>query len=81
MYLPEYHNFEHLAIVPWPHRPLHYQEDWINNITELESWLTKYTGPHWVEWAYSTCQAQEYWQACVAFRQSRNKTLFLLQWG
>lgn len=80
MYLPEWHDFKHLAIVPWPRRPLYYQEDWITNIQELEHWLNRYTGPHWVEWAYATTQEQESWQACVAFRQARNKTLFLLRW-
>jgi len=81
IYLPEYHDFNHLALVPWPRDPLYTQDDWVYAIETIESWLEQYTGPHWVEWAFATTQEQEYWQACIAFRRERNKTLFLLTWS
>jgi hypothetical protein len=81
IYLPEYHQFEYIALVPWPQQPALIQTDWVDTINTVEQWLEQYTGPHWVEWAFGTCQQQEYWQACVAFRRERNKTLFLLAWA
>lgn len=81
IYLPEYHTFEHSAIVPWPVDPRHYQKDWIDSIDMIESWLEQYVGDHWVKWAYSTAVEQEYWQACIAFKQARDCTLFLLTWS
>lgn len=80
-YLPEYHEFEFVARVPWPKIMTNWQEDWINSIDTLESWLNQYAGPHWVEWAYSQQQNQNYWEACVAFKRDRNRTLFLLTWS
>jgi hypothetical protein len=80
-YLPEYHSFSHIAQVPWPVDPRHYQRDWIVAIDILETWLEQRVGPHLTEWAFSSQQDQEYWQACIAFRQERMKTLFLLAWG
>ena len=80
-YLPEYHEFEFLAIAPWPVDPRHTQQDWVDSINLLEGWLERYAGPHLVEWAFSQHQQQQYWEACIAFRRERNKTLFLLQWA
>jgi DMSO/TMAO reductase YedYZ molybdopterin-dependent catalytic subunit len=40
-----------------------------------------WVGDHWVKWAYSTALEQEYWQACIAFKQARDCTLFLLTWS
>ena len=80
-YLPEYHEFEHLAIVPWPVDPRHNQIDWVEAIDTIEAWLLKYTGPQWATWAYSSRQEQEYWEACIAFKQERSKTLFLIAWS
>ncbi len=77
-YLPEQHDFKYVARVPWPKIYTNWQEDWISSIETLEQWLTEYTGPHWVEWAYSQMANQDYWEACVAFKQDRNRTLFLL---
>jgi hypothetical protein len=80
-YLPEYHDFEHLAVVRWPHIPRHGQGDWIDSILVIEDWCNQFIGPHHSEWAYGQQQDLEYWQACVAFRQARSKTLFLLKWS
>ena len=80
-YLPEYHEFEYIALAPWPVNPRHYQRDWIDAIDILEAWLEQYTGPHLVEWAFSSQQDQNYWEACIGFRKERNRTLFLLQWA
>lgn len=80
-YLPEYHDFEFTAVVPWPWVPISNQADWIDSLFTLEEWLNTRVGPHWAEWAYSQQPGLEYWQACVAFRQERMKTLFLLTWA
>ena len=81
MFLPEYHDFDYIALAPWPVDLGHRQIDWVNAIDTLEDWLQKYTGPHLVEWAFGTCREQHYWEACIAFRRERNKTLFLLTWA
>jgi hypothetical protein len=81
IYLPDYHFFEYKAIVPWPKYPFLYQQDWIDAIDTIESWLNHYCGSHWVNWAYATDQEQQYWEACIAFRRARDRTLFLLTWS
>lgn len=80
-YLPDYHDFKHQAVVPWPWRIQTGQQDWIDSIFTLEDWLNKHVGAHYSEWAYSQQQDLEYWQACIAFKRERNKTLFLLAWA
>ena len=80
-YLPEYHDFEHIAQVPWPRICTDYQQDWVNAITTLELWLNSRCGQHYKNWAYSTHQDHNYWEACVAFRWAKHKTLFLLTWA
>lgn len=80
-YLPEYHDFNYVASVPWPHISTSEQYDWINAIDTLEQWLAKTIGPHYSEWAWARQGDLEYWQACVAFKRERNKTLFLLAWS
>jgi hypothetical protein len=80
-YLPEYHNFNYVGIAPWPHIHSNYQHDWVDAINTLEDWLNHRVGEHYKEWAYSTQQDQEYWQACVAFKREKYKTLFLLTWS
>ena len=80
MFLPEYHEFEHIAIAPWPVNLSSHQIDWVNAIETVEEWLHKYTGPQWQEWAFATSQEQQYWEACIAFRREKYKTLFLLTW-
>jgi hypothetical protein len=79
-YLPELHDFEHLAVVPWPWTSID-QRDWIDSLFTLEDWLNRRVGPHYSAWAYSTHPDLEYTQACVAFKESRYKTLFLLTWA
>lgn len=79
-YLPEYHNFEHIAQAPWPHIYHNWQQDWVDAIATLEEWLNQYVGGHYSHWAYAQQQNQEYWHACIAFRLARDKTLFLLKW-
>ena len=79
-YLSEQHEFSYIATVPWPSLAIG-QQDWINSMTQLEQWLDHYIGQHAVEWAYSRQRDLEYWQASIAFRQERSKTLFLLMWS
>jgi len=81
MFLPEYHEFEYIAVAPWPVDLANPQIDWVTAIDTVEEWLRKYTGPQWQEWAFATQQDQEYWEACVAFRQAKYQTLFLLTWA
>ena len=81
IYLPEYHCFEHVATVPWPIKSPIIQVDWVEAVETIESWLETYTGPHLVEWAFTTTQEQNYWEACIAFKRERNATLFLLTWA
>lgn len=78
-YLPEYHNFEYIARAPWPNYDS--QLDWVENIDVLESWLNQYVGQHYQRWAWATEQNQRSWEACVAFRWAKHKTLFLLTWA
>jgi hypothetical protein len=80
-YLPESHSFEHFATAPWPHIHRNWQSDWVDSVDHLESWLNRYVGPHWASWAYAQQQNQEYWQACIAFKWAKHKTLFLLTWS
>jgi hypothetical protein len=80
-YLPEYHEFDHIAIAPWPVASSIIQIDWVDAVDTIERWLEQYTGPHLKEWAFTTHQEQNYWEACIAFKRERNKTLFLLQWA
>jgi hypothetical protein len=81
-YLPELHAFEHVAIAPWPTvLNCHDQLDWINAVDCMETWLNRYVGSHYSCWAYHNGTSIDYWQACVAFKWARHKTLFLLQWA
>lgn len=80
-YLPEYHSFEHIAVAPWPRVEDTLQLDWVDSMTMLEQWLDRYVGPHYAAWAYAQQQNLEYWQACIAFKQAKHKTLFLLTWN
>ncbi len=74
-------NFEHIAKVPWPVIIANDQLDWVQAVDTMEQWLIRYIGKPDSEWMYSTGTSHDYWQACVAFRQARDKTLFLLQWS
>jgi hypothetical protein len=80
-YLPELHNFSHIATVPWPHIHTDWQQDWVNAIDTLEVWLNYHIGGHYSHWAYAQQHDQEYWHACVAFREAKYKTLFILAWS
>ena len=79
-YLAEHHDFAYIAQAPWP-RHDELQLDWVDTMEELEVWLNQYVGAQGVEWAYSQQQDHDYWRSCIAFRQAKNKTLFLLQWS
>lgn len=77
-YVPD--DFEHLAVVPWPWTTCN-QQDWIDSLFTLEDWLNARVGPHYTAWTYSNYPNLEYTQACVAFKYSKHKTLFLLTWA
>jgi len=79
-YLPENHNFLYTATVPWPWVNLN-QQDWIDSLFTLEDWLNQRVGAHYAYWAYGQQPNLEYWQACIAFKRERDKTLFLLTWS
>lgn len=78
-YLPELHNFNYIARAPWPKPQA--QIDWIDQINLLETWLDSRVGPHYARWAWATEQDQQTWEACVAFKWAKHKTLFLLTWS
>lgn len=81
-YLPELHDFEYIAQAPWPTILTEYEQlDWVSAVDCMEAWLNRYVGSHYAEWAYHNGTSVDYWQACIAFRQARNKTLFLLTWA
>lgn len=73
--------FPYIAVAPWPVDPRHYQQDWVDSVAELESWLEQYVGSHYSRWVYATRQDQEYWQACIAFCRAPDRTLFVLKWA
>lgn len=73
--------FNHIAVCDWPVDPRHYQQDWIESVDILESWLEQYIGHHYSDWVYATRTNQQYWQACVGFSRPQHKSIFLLRWG
>jgi hypothetical protein len=56
-------------------------DELLDDAGALEAWLNRYCGSHYSEWAYHNGTSVDYWQACIAFRRERNKTLFLLTWA
>jgi hypothetical protein len=80
-YLPEYHDFEHVATAPLPIIINDGQWDWVNSTDCMEQWLCRYVGNHHSTWAYHTGTNLDYRQVCVAFKWAKHKTLFLLQWS
>lgn len=70
-------NLPYQAYAPWPKGGN--QVDWVERIQELEDWLDQYVGAYTVEWEFA--QSQHSGLACLAFRQERSKTLFLLCWS
>lgn len=79
-YLPDTHSFEHIAVAHWPTIIVADQWDWVSSVDTMESWLNRYIGSHYSAWAYHNGTSINYWQACIAFREARYKTLFLLTW-
>jgi hypothetical protein len=81
-YLPELHAFEYIAQASWPTMlNEHDQLDWVSAVECMEVWLNRFCGSHYSEWAYHNGTSVDYWQACIAFRRERNRTLFLLTWA
>jgi hypothetical protein len=78
-YLPELHNFNYIALAPWPQPTV--QIDWVDQIALLENWLDTRVGPHHTQWAWATVSEQTTREACVAFKWAKHKTLFLLTWS
>jgi hypothetical protein len=80
-YLPDIHDFEHVATAHWPVILRDEQLDWISSVDCMEAWLNRYVGSHYSAWAYHNGTSIDYWLACIAFKQPKHKTLFLLQWA
>jgi hypothetical protein len=79
-FLPEYHDFEFIASVPWANVfDLNLQTDWVHTVSILEKWLNNRVGSHWDFWAWHT--SETHYHASVAFRLDTHRTLFLLKWG
>ena len=79
-YLPELHAFEHVATAHWPLIIRDDHLDWISSVDCMELWLNRFIGSHYSHWAYHNGTSIDYWQACIAFKYAKHKTLFLLQW-
>lgn len=77
-YLPDFHNFEYIASVPWPGLSSD-QIDWVAGVVTVEDWLEHYTGPKYSRWAWN--RPIEHYQVSVAFKYDKHRTLFLLQWA
>lgn len=63
------------ATVKWPKTQP--QIDWIDRVTILENWLTTFIGVEHLDWGWVNHTID----ATVAFKNERNKTLFLLTWS
>ena len=74
-YLPEIHDFEYTAVVPWP-TLTQQQQDWIAQVTHMTNWLNSSIGPHWVRWAWDQGDG-----CSVAFQRDPDRTLFVLRWS
>lgn len=77
-YVPILHNFEYTAEIAWPGRAYE-QLDWIMGISDIESWLVKYTGPKYERWAWN--MATESYQVSVAFKYDKHRMLFVLNYS
>lgn len=80
-YLPDMHPFTHIAVAHWPTIIVNGQWDWVSAVDEMESWLNQHIGGHYSHWAYHNGTSIDYWQACIAFKLPKYKTLFLLAWA
>jgi hypothetical protein len=80
-YLPELHDFEHVATAHWPIVLCDDQLDWVQSVDTMEAWLNRFVGHHYSYWAYHNGTSMDYWLACIAFKRARDKTLFLLTWS
>ncbi len=78
-YLPESHDFEYIALAPWPQ--LDNQHDWVQGFVTLETWLEQYIGGHYQRWAWATTNSHNSSEACVAFKYDKHRCLFLLTWA
>jgi hypothetical protein len=80
-YLPEYHCFQYRAWAPWPVLS-DQQQDWIDAVDTVESWLETSVGPHYELWAWDRVDlAVQGHFLGVAFARDPHRTLFLLRWG
>ena len=77
-YFPDQHNFEYTANISWPSHVTE-QLDWIVGITEVESWLLKYTGAKYQTWAWNL--AVNCYDISVAFKYDKHRMLFLLNYS
>ena len=75
-YLPDYHDFQYWASVPWPDASA--QTDWIDRIDILESWLRLHVGSRYSHWAW---RDGPQFSANLAFRWDRDRCLFVLRWA
>jgi hypothetical protein len=76
-YFPDCHNFAYTANIRWPGATE--QLDWIQGITEVESWLLSYTGPKYQQWAWN--RAEDAYDISVAFRYDKHRMLFVIAYG
>lgn len=76
--LIDWHQFRYCASVPWPHDECS-QIDWINGVKKIENWLNWHIGNHLIYWAWN--DSYKSYNIGVAFKQDKDRTLFLITWS
>ena len=76
--LVDSHLFDYYASVPWPHDN-NYQMDWVYGIRKIEQWLNQQIGHHLIQWAWNDSQLT--YNIGVAFRQDKDRLLFVITWS
>ena len=57
------------------------QPDWVESVYNVENWLERSIGPHYVRWVWSMWSLHQSDLCSVSFARERDSTLFLLKFG
>lgn len=71
-------KFKYVAQVKWGYLADR-QQDWIDTISSIESWLEKHVGIKNEKWAWDNDPEPTFY--CVRFKYGKHLTLFLLAYG
>ena len=69
--------FNYIADLPWP--TPNPQLDWVNHMHSVEHWLVTTIGAEHERWIWVKYNQPA--NTAIAFKHSKHKTLFLLQWA